>query len=101
LGFEDYVSPNIPDLAIQQAQEYVQTVISVCSLQVKYEAQVLVGIPHTKILEIANTEAVQAIIMYRHLYPNLKSWVFGEISARIIQNASCPVILVTPNTKAC
>ena len=99
LGFEEYVLPSIPDLAIQEAQEYMQTVISINDLEVKYETQVLIETPHTKILEIAQSEEIQAIIMYRHLYPALKSWVSGEISSRIVQNASCPIILVTPNTK--
>ncbi|MGQ9483439.1 MAG: universal stress protein [Desulfosoma sp.] len=52
------------------------------------------GVPHVKILEVANEENVSAIILGSHGRSNLSSVLLGSVSEYVIRHAKKPVIVV-------
>lgn len=52
------------------------------------------GVPHVKILEVADEENVSAIILGSHGRSNLSSVLLGSVSDYVIRHAKKPVIVV-------
>ena len=52
------------------------------------------GVPHVKILEVADAENVSAIILGSHGRSNLSSVLLGSVSDYVIRHAKKPVIVV-------
>jgi nucleotide-binding universal stress UspA family protein len=46
------------------------------------------------ILEVAEKEAVDLIVMSTHGRSGLSRWVYGSVAAKVLQAAPCPVFLV-------
>lgn len=60
----------------------------------KVTSRVEEGVPHVKILEVANEENVSAIILGSHGRSNLSSVLLGSVSDYVIRHAKKPVIVV-------
>ncbi|MGQ9669416.1 MAG: universal stress protein [Desulfosoma sp.] len=60
----------------------------------KVTSRVEEGVPHVKILEVANEENVSAIILGSHGRSNLSSVLLGSVSEYVIRHAKKPVIVV-------
>ncbi len=54
----------------------------------------LEGFVPDAILEIAEKEAVDLIVMSTHGRSGLGRWVYGSVAAKVLQTASCPIFLV-------
>jgi nucleotide-binding universal stress UspA family protein len=58
-------------------------------------------VPHSSvpeaILEMAETEAVELIIMSTHGRSGLSRWVYGSVAAKVLQAAPCPIFLIRAN----
>jgi nucleotide-binding universal stress UspA family protein len=55
---------------------------------------VLSGSIPEAILDIAETEKVDLIVMSTHGRSGLSRWVYGSVAAKILQAASCPIFLI-------
>jgi nucleotide-binding universal stress UspA family protein len=55
---------------------------------------VLEGFVPEAILKVAETEAVDLIVMSTHGRSGLSRWVYGSVAAKILQAAPCPIFLV-------
>lgn len=62
--------------------------------EVKCRHVILEGFVPESILKIAETEAVDLIVMSTHGRSGLSRWVYGSVAAKVLQAASCPVFLV-------
>jgi nucleotide-binding universal stress UspA family protein len=62
----------------------------------KLETRVEVGSPAEKILEMANKEKVDLIIMGAHGRKGLDRAIFGSVADKVVQSAPCPVVTIRP-----
>lgn len=62
--------------------------------QVKCRHAALEGFVPESILRIAETEAVDLIVMSTHGRSGLSRWVYGSVAAKVLQAALCPIFLV-------
>jgi universal stress protein A len=57
---------------------------------------VAVGAPYYKIVELAETEKVDLIVMATHGRAGLSQLVLGSVAERVVRMASCPVLTIRP-----
>ena len=58
------------------------------------ETQVLVGEPYVEILEVANTEKVDLIVIGNRGFSKIKRFFLGSVAQRVISEAPCPVLVI-------
>lgn len=58
------------------------------------EPQVAVGSPAERILQIAQNEQVDLIVMVSHGYTGLKQWVMGSVAEKVAHHAPLPVLIL-------
>jgi nucleotide-binding universal stress UspA family protein len=62
----------------------------------KLETRVELGAPAAKILEVADKEKIDLIIMGAHGRKGLDLAIFGSVAAKVVKNAPCPVLTIRP-----
>jgi len=60
------------------------------------ETRVVVGSPPEKILELAQQEKIDLIIMGSHGRKGLERAIFGSVCERVVRGAPCPVLTINP-----
>lgn len=60
--------------------------------------EAVIGDAATTIIEHATEEQVDAIVMSTHGRSGINRWLFGSVTQKVLQGATCPV-LVIPNEK--
>jgi nucleotide-binding universal stress UspA family protein len=83
----------------QQAQNHAHQYLNRIALQlrspeVQVDAQVLVGSPAERILELAEAQQVDAIVMSTHGRSGIGQWVFGSVAQKVLSAAVCPVFII-------
>jgi len=63
----------------------------------KLETRVAVGAPAVKILELAEKEKIDLIIMGTHGRKGLERTIFGSVADKIVGGAPCPVLTIRPD----
>lgn len=58
--------------------------------------EVHVGVPFKKILEKANEEAVDMIVMSTHGRSGVLHLFIGSVTQQVVRRASCPVLSIRP-----
>ncbi|MEW6387282.1 MAG: universal stress protein [Thermodesulfobacteriota bacterium] len=62
----------------------------------RLETRVEMGDPSTKILEVAEKEGFDLIIMGSHGRRGIERTIFGSVCARVLRDAPCPVLTIRP-----
>ena len=62
----------------------------------KLETRVELGSPAEKILELANKEKIDLIVMGVHGRKGLDRAIFGSVADKVVQSATCPVLTIRP-----
>jgi nucleotide-binding universal stress UspA family protein len=65
----------------------------------KLESRVEMGKPGDKIVEFAEKEKMDLIVMGSHGRKGLELAIYGSVARKVVQNAPCPVLTINP-TKA-
>ena len=78
----------------------VSTVKDVTGQNVRVRRMKKEGYPAKVILEIAQKEEVDLIVMGSHGYGPLSGTVLGSVSQRVLYGAACPVLIVKQEGKA-
>ncbi|MBE7555312.1 MAG: universal stress protein [Anaerolineales bacterium] len=79
----------------KEVKEYIinwQKRLQLAKLKCRY--LVLEGFVPEAILKVAETEAVDLIVMSTHGRSGLSRWVYGSVAAKVLQAAPCPIFLV-------
>ena len=61
---------------------------------VRTASEVRVGNPAEIIIETAEREAIDLIVMTTHGYRGLTRWMLGSVAERVLRHAPCPVLIV-------
>jgi nucleotide-binding universal stress UspA family protein len=83
--------------ALREAQSYLQAVQSKLDRQ-GIAAQVLLRdtSPAEDILDVADTEGIDLIVISSHGRGGLARWAFGSVAEKVARHSLCPVLLVRP-----
>lgn len=83
--------------ALDTAQSYLDDlVVSRRHRQIDAVADIGGGDPATAIVEYAQREAVDLIVMSTHGRTGLARWAYGSVAHKVLQAAPCAVLIVRP-----
>jgi len=68
--------------------------------EVKVVRRVVVGVPYRKIIEIAEAEKVDLIVMATHGRTGLSHLFMGSVAERVVRTAPCPALTICPTGRA-
>lgn len=71
-----------------------QTAQTLAGQGLNADAAVTIGYPADGILDYAQAQAVDLIVMSTHGRSGLARWVYGSVAARVVQRTACPVLLI-------
>jgi universal stress protein A len=75
----------------------VQTIPA--NANVKYEHQYLRGLPQHEILEFADRQPVDLIVMGSHGRRGISRLLMGSVAEAVMRKANCPILVVKPPAK--
>jgi nucleotide-binding universal stress UspA family protein len=79
----------------ENAERILNAIVSKLDFRgIKVEKDVLVGEPYVKILETANNDKVDMIVMSNRGFSKIKRFFVGSVTQRVIAEAPCPVLVV-------
>jgi nucleotide-binding universal stress UspA family protein len=77
------------------ALEYLERVaVNVQEHGIKIQMVTIVGHPHIQIIEYAETNQMDLIVMCTHGRSGLSRWLMGSVADRVVRGASVPVLVV-------
>ena len=89
------IPPDIPMQAEAEAKDYLADVQRrLHDTELRIHAKTCVGDEAHAILEIAEEENIDLIVMSTHGRTGIKRWVLGSITERVLQEAPCPVFVI-------
>ena len=98
---EGYVPPAVnatflDDLERQATQDLAQLVPEAESSNVEVVRLVAVGSPYRKIIDTAEAEQVDLIVMATAGRSGFSRLIMGSIAERVVRTATCPVLTIRP-----
>jgi nucleotide-binding universal stress UspA family protein len=86
-------------LEFNRAQEYVRDIQSrLASEGIPARAEVFEGRASHAIVEFANENAVDLIVIATHGYTGMKKLMFGSVALRVLHDSHAPVLLIRPES---
>jgi nucleotide-binding universal stress UspA family protein len=86
----------LDDLERQAGRELAQMLPETPGRKVEVTRRVVVGIPYRKIIEVAEEEKSDLIVMTTHGRTGLSHLVMGSVTEKIVRTAPCPVLTIRP-----
>jgi nucleotide-binding universal stress UspA family protein len=98
---EGYVPPSLSatfleDMERQAAQDLAQVIPEAEGAKIEVARLVIVGTPYSKIIETAEAEQVDLIVMATAGRTGFSHLVLGSIAERVVRTATCPVLTIRP-----
>jgi universal stress protein A len=84
------------DLEQQATSDLAQVLPDAQGAAVAVTRRVVVGIPYRKIVEVAEAENVDLIVMATHGRTGLSHLIMGSVAERVVRTAPCPVLTIRP-----
>jgi nucleotide-binding universal stress UspA family protein len=88
----------LDDLERQASAELAQVLPQAHNAQIEVTRSVVIGTPFRKIIETAEVEHVDLIVMATHGRTGLSHLVVGSVAERVVRSAPCPVLTIRPPT---
>ena len=86
------------DNMIPQTHDYLVSVGNQLGENITICHEVVIGEAATSIVEVAEKQEVEAIVMSTHGRSGLGRWIFGSVTNKVLGAVHCPVFVV-PNRK--
>jgi universal stress protein A len=86
----------LDDLERRASDELAAVIPEAQGTKVDITRRVVVGIPYRKIIEVAEEEKADLIIMATHGRTGLSHLIMGSVAERIVRTAPCPVLTIRP-----
>jgi universal stress protein A len=88
----------LDDLERQASHELAQMLPVTQGGTVDVARRVVVGIPYRKIVEVAEEEKADLLVMTTHGRTGLSHLVMGSVAEKIVRTAPCPVLTIRPTS---
>ena len=104
-SFEDYEGFFIPHMPVAQFEnemlENAKTKMNSfirenLAPETPHETRVLSGDIAEELLNYAEKNAIDLIVMGTHGYKGVEKILFGSVAAQVVKNAPCPVMVINP-----
>jgi nucleotide-binding universal stress UspA family protein len=85
------------DREYESAREYLNGVrygLGRTHTDLQWETRIEDGDPASQIIDIAEKEAYDLIVMTTHGYSGLTRWMMGSVAEKVLRRAPCPVMVV-------
>jgi universal stress protein A len=86
----------LDDLERQASHEIARMLSETQGSEVDVARRVVVGIPYRKIVEVADEEKSDLIVMTTHGRTGLSHLVMGSVTEKIVRTAPCAVLTIRP-----
>jgi nucleotide-binding universal stress UspA family protein len=86
----------LDDLERQASRDLAQMLAETHGSKVEVTRRVVVGIPYRKIVDVAEEEKSDLIVMTTHGRTGLSHLVMGSVTEKIVRTAPCPVLTIRP-----
>ncbi len=77
---------------IEESQEQLEKVAADAAFSGATTIKIKSGIPSDRIIEVADEENIDLIIMPSH-QPSWEDYLFGSVAAEVVKNAKCSVLV--------
>lgn len=100
-GIDYQVGETYRDVSLREAKAYLENVKD--RLSVNFDGQINVkvieGLVAENIVDYADTQEIDLIVMATHGRSGIGRWVFGSVAERVLRGAQSPVLMVRANEK--
>jgi universal stress protein A len=86
----------LDDLERRASAELAQVLPQAQEATIEVRRAVVMGSPFRKIIETAEAEHVDLIVMATHGRTGLRHLVMGSVAERVVRTAPCPVLTIRP-----
>lgn len=100
-SFDDYSGFFVPHMPIAKFEQEMmesaeQKMASFVEVNQAALSKVLIGDVAEEIVNYADREAIDLIIMGTHGYKGLEKIMFGSVAEKVVKSAPCPVLTINP-----
>jgi universal stress protein A len=88
----------LDDLERQATNDLAQMLSETQASQMDVARRVVVGIPYRKIVDVAEEEKIDLIVMTTHGRTGLSHLMMGSVAEKIVRTAPCPVLTIRPTS---
>jgi universal stress protein A len=88
----------LDDLERQATNDLAQMLSETQASNMDVARRVVVGIPYRKIVDVAEEEKIDLIVMTTHGRTGLSHLVMGSVAEKIVRTAPCPVLTIRPTS---
>jgi universal stress protein A len=88
----------LDDLERQATTDLAQMLSETQASNMDVARRVVVGIPYRKIVDVAEEEKIDLIVMTTHGRTGLSHLVMGSVAEKIVRTAPCPVLTIRPTS---
>jgi nucleotide-binding universal stress UspA family protein len=89
----------LSDLERQASDELARMLPEAQNAQIEVTRSVVIGSPFRKIIETAEAEHVDLIVMATHGRTGLSHLLIGSVTERVVRTAPCPVLTIRPRAE--
>jgi nucleotide-binding universal stress UspA family protein len=89
----------LSDLERQANDELARMLPEAQNAQIEVTRSVVIGSPFRKIIETAEAEHVDLIVMATHGRTGLSHLLIGSVTERVVRTAPCPVLTIRPRAE--
>jgi nucleotide-binding universal stress UspA family protein len=89
----------LDDLERQASNDLAQMLSETHGSMVEVTRRVVAGIPYRKIVEVAEEEKSDLIVMTTHGRTGFSHLVMGSVTEKIVRMAPCPVLTIRPTAE--
>ena len=83
------------ELSANMAQEYLEAVAEPVRRQgISVQVATVEGKPYVQIIEYAEKQAIDLIVMSARGYGGISRWLLGSVADRVVRGARAPVLLI-------
>ena len=95
--------PTVTEAAIQRAEEATMALVreyldritaQVQERGIEVQAVIIVGRPHVQIIQYAETNQIDMVVICTRGQSGLSRWLMGSVSDRVVRGVDVPVMLV-------
>jgi universal stress protein A len=88
----------LDDLERQATNDLAQMLSETQASKMDVARRVVVGIPYRKIVDVAEEEKIDLIVMTTHGRTGLSHLMMGSVAEKIVRTAPCPVLTIRPTS---